>query len=149
MWKIIPCLLLIVAMAGCRTQPPPQADTAVAETPETQPKAGEIPWLTSLDEGLAAAKAQNKPVVVDFFATWCGPCKLMDAEVWPRPEVISAAAGFVPVKVDVDQNQALANEYKIEGVPTMVFLDAAGKETGRQVGMVEADELVKLLNEKR
>lgn len=118
----------------------------VEEAPATGTEAAKpIAWLASLEEGMAQANKQNKPVIVDFWATWCGPCKMMEESTWPDPKVIAASANYIMVKQDVDKNQAAAGKYKVEGVPTLLFLSPEGKETHRQVGAISAAELVKLM----
>jgi thioredoxin len=146
-------VILIVLMSGCPKPAPKEEPTAVSspgaqteQAPGTGTDGGkEIVWLTDLDQAVAEAKKQNKPVIVDFWATWCGPCKMMEESTWPDPKVIAASAGYIMVKQDVDKNQATADKYKVEGVPTLIFLSPDGKETHRQVGAVSAAELVQMM----
>ncbi len=82
------------------------------------------------------------PVLVDFSAEWCGPCKMMV----PILDQVKQELGdrVKVVKIDVDQNQALAAAYDVRGVPTlMVFKD--GKQVWRESGVKQAAELVALL----
>lgn len=78
------------------------------------------------------------PVIVDFFATWCGPCKLLG----PVLEEIAAEREDIKVaKVDVDENNALANQYRIRVVPTVMLFEK-GVPTKTQAGyMAKADLL--------
>jgi len=82
------------------------------------------------------------PVLVDFWATWCGPCKMIAPIL---DEIAREQAGKVRVaKVDVDQNQALAARYNIRGIPTMIlFQNGAVKET--IVGMAAKQAIVSKL----
>jgi thioredoxin 1 len=86
----------------------------------------------------AEVKNSPTPVVVDFFATWCGPCKVLSPRL---DEVAGAFTNQVKVvKVDVDQSPGLAREYAIEGVPTLLMF-RGGKVTGRIVGVPQASAL--------
>jgi thiol:disulfide interchange protein len=147
--------ILVLTMSGCpkpapKSEPPTVTTIPTGQTqegPAAGTEAGKpISWLTSLDEAMAAAKQQNKPLIVDFWATWCGPCKTMEEATWPDPKVIAASANYIMVKQDVDKNQKTANRYKVEGVPTLLFLSPEGKETHRQVGAISAAELTKLMS---
>ena len=82
------------------------------------------------------------PVLVDFYATWCGPCKMMH----PILENVKSHVGDKAriVKIDVDEQQALAMQCRIQAVPTlMLFKD--GKQVWRQSGVVQSNELVSLI----
>ncbi len=148
-------VVLIVALSafllvagGCPRPAGSPKPSAAQPEPAAAPTAAagtDIAWLKSLPEGKQAAQSQQKPVVVDFFATWCGPCRAMDEETWPNPEVAAAVAKFVAVRLDVDANQDVANEYSISGIPTVVVLDAGGKEIDRHVGFATPEELLTLL----
>lgn len=84
----------------------------------------------------------NIPVLVDFYAEWCGPCKMMK----PILEDVKAMKGekVRVVKVDVDKHQELAAYYQIQSVPTlMIFKD--GKQLWRQSDVLQAKELSELL----
>ncbi len=85
---------------------------------------------------------QEKPVLVDFFAAWCGPCK-MQAPV--LDEVKKRLGDTVSViKVDVDQNQAVAAQFQVRSVPTLIIFKN-GEIRWRQAGVFPANELEELL----
>lgn len=84
----------------------------------------------------------ENPVLVDFFAEWCGPCKMMK----PILEDVKKKTGeqAVILKIDIDKNRALAVHYGIQSVPTLIIFKA-GKEVWRQSGVIQAQALADLL----
>jgi thioredoxin-related protein len=91
----------------------------------------------SWDELMREAKKQNKPFFIDFWATWCGPCKMLNATTF-RDERVGefANAHFLAYKMDVDQpeNKMISAKYQIQVLPTIVFFNAKGEEMGRFSG---------------
>ncbi|KAK9839620.1 hypothetical protein WJX81_001395 [Elliptochloris bilobata] len=67
-----------------------------------------------------AIQERDRPLIVDFFATWCGPCVLLAKELESVAEELGEAVRVV--KVDVDEEQALASHLQIQGLPTLVFI---------------------------
>ncbi|MCC5931685.1 MAG: thioredoxin [Cyclobacteriaceae bacterium] len=84
----------------------------------------------------------SKPILVDFFATWCGPCKMMQPEL----EEVSKRMGdrVKVVKVDVDKNPVAASKYQVRGVPTLILFQQ-GKILWRQSGVIRANQLVGII----
>ncbi len=87
----------------------------------------------------------EKPVLVDFFATWCGPCKTL-APILKQVKD-NLGEGITVLKVDVDKNQKLASEYQVRGVPTMILFQN-GKQLWRQSGVLAKDEIIKTILQK-
>lgn len=76
--------------------------------------------------------------VVDFFATWCGPCKMLGPILEELSIEMTNSVEFI--KIDIDENMDLAQEYGVTTIPTLVFLKD-GKEEGRTVGFMPKDKL--------
>jgi thioredoxin-like negative regulator of GroEL len=107
-----------------------------------------IPWASSFQAALEQAKAKNRPVFVDVYADWCGWCKRLDQEVFTQDPVAQMLNDhFVPVKVDGDNEPNFSQNYAIEGLPTMLVLEADGSEVGRIAGYKTAEALQKELAE--
>lgn len=87
---------------------------------------------------------QDKPVLVDFFATWCGPCKMMSPILDDLKKRVGENASII--KIDVDKNPQAAATYQVRGVPTLILFKN-GKPLWRQSGVVPANELEKLINQ--
>lgn len=87
----------------------------------------------------------EQPVLVDFSAEWCGPCKMLG----PILKEVKAEMGdaIKIVKIDVDKNQQLASKFQVRGVPTMILFKN-GNQLWRQSGVLQKHELVQLLNSK-
>jgi len=86
---------------------------------------------------------QNKPVLVDFFATWCGPCKMMAPILEDLKKRVGDAVTII--KVDVDKNPQTAQHFQIQGVPTLILFKN-GKPLWRQAGVVAAKDLEKIIH---
>jgi thioredoxin 1 len=83
-------------------------------------------------------------VLVDFYATWCGPCKAMGPILEQVASSVKEKAKII--KIDVDKNPAAASTYRVQGVPTLVLFKE-GKILWRQSGVVQAHELEKLIHQ--
>jgi len=84
----------------------------------------------------------TKPTLVDFFAEWCGPCKMLKPILEEVKTEIGAEANVI--KVDVDKNHSASQVYQIRSVPTLIIFKA-GKQVWRQSGVVPKAELIRLL----
>jgi thiol:disulfide interchange protein len=127
-------------------------DAAVAAGPSESSApaalAGRIQW-SSFGGGIEKARAQNKPLLVNFVANWCGYCRKMDRTTWKDPGVVSRSADLVAVRVDAEEGlerdgftgRDLAQRYGVSGFPTLVMIDADGQEIARTSGYQEARQL--------
>lgn len=103
-------------------------------------------WKKYDEAALAEARAAGKPVVIDFYADWCLPCKELDEKTFTDERVIGELDRFVRLKADLTaaedaKTKALTSEYAIKGVPTILFIDANGKESAgaRLIGFEPPD----------
>jgi thiol:disulfide interchange protein len=132
-------------LCGCREG---KAENAAADAQkETQPKMaqGQIAWVYTLGEALALAQSSKKPVMVDFFAEWCGWCKKLDKDVYTDKDVIALSKEFVCAKVDTDKFGQDASKYGVQGLPTIVFMNADGTVIDKIVGYNPAPQFAAVM----
>ena len=84
----------------------------------------------------------EKPVLVDFFAHWCGPCKMLSPILKQVKEELGDAVKLI--KIDVDKNQPLAAQYQVRGVPTMLLFKN-GKQVWRQSGVLQKNDIINVI----
>jgi thiol:disulfide interchange protein DsbD len=109
-----------------------------------------VTWLPYSEETLKEAHHLKKPVIIDFYATWCTPCRELDEITFHQPDVVRLAEkNFTMIKVDVTRggnpyHEELLKKYSVQGVPTIVFLDIDGKERSdlRLVDFLPADKFL-------
>jgi thiol:disulfide interchange protein len=97
----------------------------------------------SYEEALDEAQKQNKVVVIDFGADWCGPCRQMEATTFKDVRVQQFLAQHtIAIKVDVDANSKLAGQLGVNSVPVVLFMDSSGYELKRLLGYKTADQFL-------
>ncbi|MBK8165976.1 MAG: thioredoxin fold domain-containing protein [bacterium] len=160
---LIPSPLLPATAETVPTAPPVARATAgtspsLAAAPAVT--AGKVPWeviatgpgaRARLDVIRAAAREAGRPVLVDFWATWCVYCKKLDKAVWVDPAVVAESARWATVKIDAtatdDQEMsAIKEEFGVSGLPRVVFIDSRGEILrARSTGFVPAAEMLALM----
>ncbi|MVN91010.1 thioredoxin family protein [Mucilaginibacter aquatilis] len=101
---------------------------------------------TSWNEALKQAKAQNKPIFVDAYATWCGPCKMLKATTFKNKDAAKFYnANFINVALDMERgnNPKLAQQWGMRAYPTLIIFDSDGKILLNTVGFITAKNLLR------
>lgn len=121
-----------------------------------QGEKGGVVWTVYSDAAISAAKAKGQPMMIDFYADWCLPCKELDAKTFSQPSVVEESQRFVRLKADLtrasdEKVKELTARYAVLGVPTIVFLDGAGQEVkpARLTGFEEPEQFLKRMTQVR
>ncbi|MFT3768026.1 MAG: cytochrome c biogenesis protein CcdA [Minicystis sp.] len=117
----------------------------------TMPK-GSLAWEHSEEVAIAKAKAEKRPILIDFTATWCGACQELAKDTFADPRVQARAveANFVAVKVDATNDEdpqvdKIKDKYKVKGLPTVVIYDSTGAERKRFTEFVGPEPFLKAI----
>jgi len=119
--------------------------TSCSRPESTQPVVGEtvsnhgsvrVEWETDFPDAIKRAQSEGKPVLVNFYADWCVWCKRLDSTTLRDAKVAALLSDrVIAVQLDVDgDGRELSNEYRVDGLPTVLILDPSGREIGRIPG---------------
>jgi thiol:disulfide interchange protein DsbD len=119
-------------------------------TPKAEAGAPVLTWIHGEKEGIATARAQHKPALLDFYADWCLPCKELELKTFSRSDVARALGQFTLVKVNTtvdDDPEVVAAKarYHADTLPTLVLVDAEGNIKRKIDHFVSGEELLRLL----
>lgn len=149
MFRFFPVLFLLFACQSPqktahtpRQQPASKPKPAIA----TAPEATTIAWLDSerLMPVLEQAQREKKPVFVEFYASWCAPCKVMEEEIFTQVATLTYLnMNFLNFRTDFDSpsGKTIASIYEVKSLPTVLFLDPQGVVLERHTGMANPSVL--------
>ena len=101
----------------------------------------------SFEEALKLAKKEKKNIFLDAYASWCGPCKMLKKNIFTQKEVGDFYnSNFINMAIDMEQGEGpqLAQKYKVQAYPTLLFINHKGEVIGSALGYHQADEIIAL-----
>ncbi len=104
-------------------------------------------WTTDFNQARELSRKTHKPLLMEFYALWCGPCKLMATTTFKDAKVKGLLTKFVLLRVDVDRYPALASKYSATAIPRTVILSPAGKVARSTEGYHDANDFALFLKQ--
>ncbi|MGD1149043.1 MAG: thioredoxin family protein [Thermoanaerobaculaceae bacterium] len=129
-WGVVAMLVLVVAVVAFNQGGGSRSGAGGG--------AAALPWERDLPTALARAGSEKKIVMVDFYTDWCGWCRQFDQGTLSDANVQRALEGVVSVRLNAEKDgREAAERFRVDGYPTILFLDARGGEVGRTRGYLE------------
>jgi thiol:disulfide interchange protein len=123
-----------------------------AQLPEPALKSG-IDWKLNLKTAFELAAQQDKALMVEFMAEWCPSCRMMEDSIFVDPGVIEKAGRFIPVRIDVDRQKDVAEQYKSSarkyggiGIPNILFMTRDGIRLKQRIGYMDVPALIAVMD---
>lgn len=104
-----------------------------------------ISWESSFEGAMKKARAQGKPVMIDFYTDWCHWCKVLDKDVYTDKGVITESSNWISVKVNAEKRTDIARAYNVTGFPTIAFIESDGKPIDTIPGFAPMPEFLNLM----
>jgi thioredoxin 1 len=114
------------------------------------PALAEVEWVPGpFPEILKKAQLENKYIFIDFYAVWCGPCKMLEKTTYLDEKVETFLNSIVAVKYDAEKGEGkeLAQQFKVKAYPTLILLDAKGNEIDRHLGYLDGENFLKVMKD--
>jgi thioredoxin:protein disulfide reductase len=119
--------------------------------PPVLPPGTEIAWMEDYEAARSLADRENRPLLVDFGASWCGACEELERDTFSDPRVVAEGQRFVPVRIDLSpgrdiaRGRAILGRYEQHGLPLVVLHHTSGEEAARITSFVEAERMLQLM----
>ena len=112
-----------------------------------------IEWLYKLDSALVLSRQEGKPIMIDFTAEWCPPCRKMEDSTFSRSDVIRKSEDFIPVRIDVDKQRDVAIKYDGNaqkyggvGIPNILFMTGDEERIKHIIGYHDQEALLEVMD---
>ena len=107
-----------------------------------------VPWLSDVRQAQQIAHEKQQLILLHFYADWCGPCKRLERDVYPRADIATAISNnYIPVKIDVQRAPELARHYGVQSFPTDIFLEPSGRMVHRMTTPADPGEYLQVLHQ--
>ncbi|GBF50519.1 thioredoxin-like domain protein [Leptospira ryugenii] len=100
-------------------------------------------WESSIAKALERSKQEEKPILIDLYADWCTYCKVLEKEIFPDKEVSETLRSFITVRIDGEAFPNLKKRYRVEGYPTILFIDSDTNLLGKITGLATKSMILK------